>query len=102
MKRRGLHRRYGRSHEARLAALPSSFERGWIKAIGLFKSGLTLALITHKADKEWQSQAFDYSRGMVASVEAMDGRLEVARREARAHGVPDRTMEMLISHARAV
>jgi hypothetical protein len=91
-----LRRRYGRSHSGE-----SGFERGWHHAIRLWKDGLTLESITHRADRESQERSLEYARGMVGAVDAMSGWLDVARREAKAHGVSEPITEALIRHARA-
>lgn len=78
----------------------TSFERGWSSALALWKSGLTLGLITRRADKRAAESAFEFSRGMVAAVEALGGWLDVARREAKAHAIPESTVERLIDLAR--
>jgi hypothetical protein len=78
-----------------------NFEHGWDKAINLWRSGFTWGSITHKADAENASGAHEYSRGMVASVEAMSGWLDLARREAKAYGVAPAIVEALIAHAQA-
>jgi hypothetical protein len=71
------------------------FERGWMKAIKLWKDGVTWESITHKADQE----VADVGRGMVASVDAMSGWLDKARREAKSHGIPANTIDDLIARA---
>jgi hypothetical protein len=78
-----------------------SFERGWLEAIRLWKSGVTFESITHRADRKSESGAYAFSRGMVASVEAMNGWLDLARRDAKAHGMSSTTTEELIRIAKS-
>lgn len=75
------------------------FERGWAKAITLWKGGLTFESITHKADEVSTSGSYATARGMIAAVEAMNGWLDLARREAKAHGVDGRAIEALVAKA---
>ena len=65
------------------------FERGWLAAIALWRSGLTWESITHRAES--------YSRGMVAACECMAGWHDVGRREARMHGIASEIVERLVS-----
>lgn len=74
-----------------------SFERGFRRGCELFEQGLTLELITHRAEGEGA-----LGRGMVAAVEAMSGWLDLARREAKAHGVSEPLTEELLRLARGV
>ena len=73
------------------------FERGWLAAIALWRSGLTWESITHRAETHWQDRAESYSRGMVAACECMAGWHDVGRREARMHGIASEIVERLVS-----
>jgi hypothetical protein len=86
-------------HAMRLAVLPTSFERGWDAAIALWKDGITWEAITHYADRKDVEQAYEYARGMRASVEAMSGWLDSARRAAKADAISTTTIEALIIRA---
>lgn len=79
----------------------TGFERGWIRAIELWKGGMTWEMITHKADQESAHRSLEYARGMVASVEAMRGWLDLARREAKAHGIPSAVTDRLIERSQS-
>ena len=97
--RRGSRRPVRRHGDGQPDRSRNSFERGWDKAIWLWKDGYTWELITHKADEESASGAYEYARGMVASVEAMSGWVDLARREAKAYGVPSPIVEALVARA---
>jgi hypothetical protein len=72
------------------------FIAGFDHALDLWRAGTTPEVMSHLPEYSGPC-----GRGMFAVCEGLNGWLEVARREARAHGVGSEVIERLIERVRA-
>ena len=70
------------------------FTHGFREGCALWRAGWTAELISHDAD------ASPHGRGRYAASEALMGWLDIAEREARAHGLTQEAAERLVSESK--
>jgi hypothetical protein len=80
----------------------TSFERGFAKGVAAYRSGRAASLISHDACALWKDDQHEFSRGMHAASQALDGWFSIAEREALFHGFDIAAARRIVDTARGI